>query len=96
MKIRRFTVYEKEDAIIIPPLGIEKTDEGYKVFVIDSENIIHPKIVDVEYTGNPEYWVIASGLEPDELTVNEVVTAQLSQLKEGDKVEILETEEYTF
>ena len=90
------TVYEKEDAIIIPPLGIEKTDEGYKVFVIDSENIIHPKIVDVEYTGNPEYWVIASGLEPDELTVNEVVTAQLSQLKEGDKVEILETEEYTF
>ena len=90
------TVYEKEDAIIIPPLGVEKTDEGYKVFVIDSENIIHPRIVDVEYTGNPEYWVIASGLEPGEVTVNEVVTAQLSQLKEGDKVEILETEEYTF
>lgn len=90
------TVYEKENAIIAPPLGIDKTEEGYRVFIIDKDNVIHPKPVDVEYQGNPEYWVIAEGVEPGEVMVNEVVSAQLSQLKEGDKVEILETEEYTF
>lgn len=90
------TVYEKENAIIAPPMGIDKTEEGYRVFVVDKDNVIHPKPVDVEYTGNPEYWVIAEGLETGEVMVNEVVTAQLSQLKEGDKVEVLETEEYTF
>lgn len=90
------TVYEKEDAIIAPPLGIDKTEEGYQVFVIDKDNIIHPKLIDVEYTGNPEYWVIAEGLEAGEIIVNEVITGTLSQLKEGSQVEILETEEYTF
>lgn len=90
------TVYEKENAIIAPPMGLDKTEEGYRAFVIDKDNILHPKPIDVEYTGNPEYWVIAEGLEAGEVIVNEAVTAQLSQLKEGDKVEILETEEYTF
>lgn len=90
------TVYEKENAVIAPPMGIDKTEEGYRVFIVDNDNVIHPKPVDVEYTGNPDYWVIAEGLEPGEVMVNEVVTGQLSQLKEGDKVEILETEEYTF
>lgn len=90
------TVYEKENAVIAPPLGIDKTEEGYRVFIIDKDNVIHPKPVNVEYTGNPDYWVISEGLEAGEVMVNEVVSAQLSQLKEGDKVEILETEEYTF
>lgn len=90
------TVYEKENAIIAPPLGIDKTEEGYRVFIIDKDNVIHPKPVNVEYTGNPEYWVISEGVEAGEVMVNEVVSAQLSQLKEGDKVSVLETEEYTF
>lgn len=90
------TVYEKEDAVIAPPLGIDKTEEGYQVFLIDKDNVVHPKPVDVEYTGNPEYWVIAEGLDPGDVMVNEVVTGQLSQLKEGSTVEVLETEEYTF
>lgn len=89
-------VYEKENATIAPPMGIDKTEEGYRVFIIDKDNVIHPKPVEIEYTGNPEYWVISEGVEPGEVMVNEVVTGQLSQLKEGDKVEVLETEEYTF
>lgn len=90
------TVYEKENAVVAPPMAIEKTADGYQAYVIDQENTIQPRTVDVEYTGNPEYWVIADGLVPDEIIVNEVVNGQLSQLKEGNKVEVLETEEYTF
>jgi membrane fusion protein (multidrug efflux system) len=90
------TVYEKENAIIAPALGIDKTEEGYRVFIIDKDNVLHPKPVTPEYTQNSEYWVIGEGLEAGEIMVNEVVSAQLSQLKEGDKVEVLETEEYTF
>lgn len=90
------TVYEKEDAIIAPPLSFVETEEGYQVFVIDSDDIIHPQAVDVEYRGNPEYWVVADGLSADEIIVNEVVSADINQLKDGDTVEILETEEYTF
>ena len=90
------TVYEKQNAVIAPPLGIEKTEKGYQAFVIDKKNTVHPTPVDVEYTGNTEYWVIGKGLQQGDIIVNEVVSGQFSQLKEGVKVKVLETEEYTF
>lgn len=91
----QITVYEKEDAVVAPPMGIDKTQEGYRVFIINTENVITSRLVDVEYQGNPEYWVIAEGLAPDELMVSEVISGQFSQLKDEGKVEVLETEEYT-
>jgi len=90
------TVYEKEDAIVVPPLSVDKTEEGYQVLTVDKDNVVQPKLIDIEYTKNEEYWVVAEGLEQGEIIVSEVVAGDRSQLKEGSQVEILETEEYTF
>jgi len=89
------TIYEKENAVLAPIMGVDKTEEGSRVFVIDKDSVIHQKAIEIEYAGNTDYYVIGSGLEVDEIMVNEVVSGQFSQLKDGDKVIVLETEEYT-
>ncbi len=83
-------VAEFKDAIVIPSLALNKTDEGYKVFVVDEGNAVHQKDVQVAYI-TTDYTVIASGLFEGELVVTDTPT----ELKEGMPVKIIETQEST-
>lgn len=82
------TVAEFKNAVVIPSLALNKTDEGYKVTVIDSQNKAHIKPVKVQYI-TTDYSVIGEGLSEGEL----VVTEAPQELKEETQVEITEVQE---
>jgi membrane fusion protein (multidrug efflux system) len=82
------TVAEFEDAIVVPSMSLNKTDEGYKVFSVDESNAVHSKIVQVAYV-TTDYTVIGSGLYEGEV----VVTDTPQELKDGMRVNIIEVQE---
>jgi RND family efflux transporter MFP subunit len=84
------TVAEFKNAVVIPSLALNKTEEGYKVSVVDSQNKAHIKPVKVQYI-TTDYSVIGEGLSEGEL----VVTETPQELKEETLVEITETQEAT-
>ncbi len=84
------TVAKFKDALVIPSLALNKTDEGYKVFVVDEQNIAHPKIVQVGYI-TTDYTVITDGIFEGELVVTDTPT----ELKEGTPLQIIEVQEST-
>lgn len=83
------TVAEFEDAIVIPSMSLDKTDEeGYKVFTVDASNTVRARPVEVVYI-TTDYTVVASGLYEGELVVSE--TPQ--ELKDGMPVNVIEVQE---
>lgn len=86
----QITVAEFKNAIVIPSMSLSKTDEGYKVTVIDEQNRASIRPVTVEYV-TTDYSVISQGLSEGEL----VVTETPQELKEGMPVEIIEVQEST-
>jgi membrane fusion protein (multidrug efflux system) len=82
------TVAEFTNAIVVPSISLDKTDEGYKIFMVDENNTVSSRIVDVAYV-TTDYTVIASGLHADELVVTDVP----EELKDGMSVNIIEIEE---
>ncbi len=82
------TVAEFTNAIVVPSISLDRTDEGYKIFMVDKNNTVFSRIVDVAYV-TTDYTVIASGLYGDELVVTDVP----EELKDGIAVNIIEIEE---
>jgi len=83
------TVAEFTDAIVVPSMSLDKTDEGYKIFTVDERgNAASSRIVQVAYV-TTDYTVIASGLYEGELVVTDVP----QELKDGMPVNILEVQE---
>lgn len=82
------TVAEFQDAIVVPSLSLNKTDEGYKVFVADEQNKAYARPVKVEYV-TTDYSVIGEGISAGEL----VVTETPQELKDGMPVDIIEIQE---
>lgn len=83
------TVAEFIDAIVVPSMSLDKTDEGYKIFTVDERNgTVSSRIVQVAYV-TTDYTVIASGLYEGELVVTDVP----QELRDGMPVNILEVQE---
>ncbi|MFC1667462.1 efflux RND transporter periplasmic adaptor subunit [Candidatus Omnitrophota bacterium] len=82
------TVAEFENAIVVPSLSLNKTEEGYEIFIVDERNTASPSIVDVSYV-TTDYSVIASGVYEGDL----VVTDTPQELKDGMPVNIIEVQE---
>ena len=81
------TVAEFEDAIVIPSMSLDKTDEGYNIFVV-SDNTVNSRPVEVAYV-TTDYTVIASGLYEEEI----VVVDTPRELKDGMPVRIIDIQE---
>ena len=82
-------IFEVQNAIVLPIFCLHRNDSGgYYVYVIDEEDIIHIREVQVGYVAS-EYVQILSGLREGTFIVSE---AQ-QELKEGLKVQIMEVEE---
>ena len=82
------TVAEFKNAIVVPSMSLNKSDEGgYTLFTVD-ENTVRSRPVEVAYV-TTDYSVIASGLYEGELVV--VDTPQ--ELKDGMSVNVIEVQE---
>ncbi|MFH1478651.1 MAG: efflux RND transporter periplasmic adaptor subunit [Candidatus Omnitrophota bacterium] len=84
----KITIAQFEDAIVIPSFALDKTDEGYKVFVVSQSNIASPRDIEVEYV-TTDYTVIQSGLSEGEV----VVIDAPQELKDGVPVNIIDLQE---
>jgi membrane fusion protein (multidrug efflux system) len=83
------TVAEFENAMVVPSMSLNKTDEGYKIFVVDeTSNTVQSRIVQVSYV-TTDYTVVASGIYEGET----VVTDAPQELKDGMSVNIIELQE---
>ena len=84
------TVAEFEDAIVVPSMSINKTeDEGYNAFIVNEDaGTVEMRPVEVAYV-TTDFTVIASGIAEGELVVSD--TPQ--ELKDGMDVDIIEVQE---
>ena len=83
------TVAEFYNAIVVPSMSLDKTDEGYKIFTVDeTSNTVSSRVVEVAYV-TTDYTVIASGLYEGVM----VITDTPQELKEGMPVDIIEVQE---
>ncbi|MDP6686310.1 MAG: efflux RND transporter periplasmic adaptor subunit, partial [Candidatus Omnitrophota bacterium] len=82
------TVAEFTDALVIPSMSLNRTDEGYKLFVVGDNDTLSSRIVQVAYV-TTDYTVIEFGIYEDEIIV--VDTPQ--ELKDGMTVNVIEVQE---
>ncbi len=80
----RLKVNTLQDAIVIPPAGLQMGNEGNFVWVVNSDNKVSKKSV-VAGLQDSQKVVITAGLEAGE----RVVTDGLDRLTEGAKVEVV-------
>jgi len=90
----KIIVFEKEDAIVVPLASLKVVTQGgakyFQVFVIDEENYVHSRWVEVGYSSF-DYVEITGGLNPEDVVVKQIP----EELKDGMKVEIVAITEYT-
>ncbi len=82
------TVAEFSNAIVVPSLSLNMSDEGYEIFTVEEGNTVSSRPVEVAYV-TTDYTVIATGLYEGEL----VVTDTPQELKDGMPVDIIEVQE---
>ncbi len=82
------TVAEFNNAIVVPSLSVERTDEGYQVFTVEEDDVVSARPVEVAYV-TTDYTVIEYGLYEGDL----VVTYTPQELNEGMSVNIIEVQE---
>jgi membrane fusion protein, multidrug efflux system len=82
------TVAEFHDAMVVPSISLNKTDEGYKIFVADDSGTVSSRIVQVDYV-TTDYSVISSGISEGEI----VVTDTPQELRDGLPVNVIEVQE---
>lgn len=83
----KIIVYEKEGVIAIPNDAVEKTANGYQVFVVGPENKCEARPVEVVYVSLVNS-VISTGLSPGD----KVIIQRPQELKEGAAVKIIDVE----
>ena len=83
------TIGEFYNVIVIPSMSLDRTDEGYEIFIVDeANNTVSSRVVEVAYV-TTDYSVISSGLYEGEL----VVTDAPQQLKAGIPVNVIDVQE---
>jgi len=85
----KISVFEKEDALIVPADSLDRTAGEFRVFIIGEGNVAYLQRVDVAYLSS-DYAQLAGGLNEGEL----VVVEKPESLSEGKKVKIIEVREY--
>ncbi|MFB0525947.1 MAG: efflux RND transporter periplasmic adaptor subunit [bacterium] len=85
----RISVFEKENALLIPSDSLDRSTGEFRVFVVGEDNVAYAQPVEVAYLSS-DYAQIAGGLEEDELVVVEKPEA----LADGKRVRIIEVKEY--
>lgn len=95
-------VYKTTDAVVILNTALDKTEEGYVVYVVkkteeakeetkEEQGIAEARPINIDYRAS-EFFVVKEGLEEGEF----VVVETQEKLKDGYKVIITETEEAAF
>lgn len=85
----KISVFEKENALLIPRDSLDRSTGEFRVFVVGDNNIAYAQPVEVAYLSS-DYAQIAGGLEEDELVVME----NPESLTDGKRVRIIEVKEY--
>lgn len=85
----KISVFEKENALLIPSDSLDRSTGEFRVFVVGDNNIAYAQPVEVAYLSS-DYAQIAGGLEEDELVVME----KPESLTDGKRVRIIEVKEY--
>lgn len=85
----KISVFEKENALLIPSDSLDRSTGEFRVFVVGDDNVAYAQPVEVAYLSS-DYAQIAGGLEEDELVVME----KPESLADGKRVRIIEVKEY--
>lgn len=85
----KISIFEKEDALLIPSDSLDRSTGEFRVFVVGDGNVAYAQPVEVAYLSS-DYAQIAGGLDEGELVVVEKPEA----LADGKKVRIIEVKEY--
>jgi len=85
----KISIFEKEDALIIPSDSLDKSSGEFMVFVVANDNVAYGQRVEVAYLAS-DYAQISGGLNEGEL----VVVEKPESLADGKKVKIIEVKEY--
>ncbi len=81
----RITIFEQDNAMVVPNDAVEKTAGGSKIYVVNKENKAEEREVEVNYVST-QFSVVSKGLEPGEL----VIVQRPNDLKAGAAVKIIE------
>lgn len=81
----RITIFEQDNALVVPNDAVEKTSGGSKVYVVNKDNKAEERQVEVSYTST-QFAVVAKGIEPGDL----VITQRPNDLKGGAAVKVIE------
>ncbi|HEN20907.1 MAG TPA: efflux RND transporter periplasmic adaptor subunit, partial [Desulfobacteraceae bacterium] len=86
----RISIYNEENALVLPSTALLKEDRKYTAFVIGEGNVVSPRNVEVSYISS-DYATISRGIVDGEI----IAVDRIDRLKEGTVVELLNVEEYT-
>jgi membrane fusion protein (multidrug efflux system) len=81
----RITIFEQDNALVVPNDAVEKTSGGSRVFIVDKDNKAQERDVEVSYVSS-QFSLISKGLEPGDL----VITQRPNDLKGGATVKVIE------
>ncbi|OGR97118.1 MAG: hypothetical protein A2902_05070, partial [Elusimicrobia bacterium RIFCSPLOWO2_01_FULL_64_13] len=83
----RIVVYEQENALSVPNDALEKTQQGYQLYVVGPDNRAEARPVSVGYV-SLTHSVISGGINPGE----KVIVQKPQELKDGAQVKIVDVE----
>lgn len=78
-------IYEKEDALVIPLLALDKKEGEYQVFVAGADSKAELRKVEIDYLASEEA-VVNSGVEENE----SVIIEKSGELENGSTIKIME------
>lgn len=81
----RITIFEQDNALVVPNDAVEKTSGGHKLYVVSKDNKAEEREVEVSYVST-QFSLISKGIEPGDL----VITQRPNDLKAGAAVKIIE------
>lgn len=81
----RITIFEQDNALVVPNDAVEKTSGGSKLYVVNKDNKAEEREVEVSYVST-QFSLISKGIEPGDL----VITQRPNDLKAGAAVKIIE------
>jgi len=85
----RISIFEKDNALIIPSDSLDQSTGDFRVFVVGDDNVAYAQRVEVAYLSS-DYAQIAEGVDEGEL----VVVEKPESLADGKKVKIIEVKQY--
>lgn len=83
----RIVVHEVENAISVPNDALEKTPQGYQIYVAGKDGKAEVRPLEISYV-SLTHSVVSKGLEPGE----QVIVQRPQELKDGSQLKIVEVE----